>query len=54
MQYDPRIAITFLLAGIGLGALVTLMVAPRRPKLPLSVDRRKHERRQEPSFSRAV
>lgn len=49
MQYDPRTAMTFLLAGIGLGALVTLIVAPGRPKFPVSFDRRTHKRRQEPA-----
>ena len=32
--YDARTAITFLLAGLGLGALTTLLMAPRaRPEI---------------------
>ena len=33
-KYDARTAITFLLAGLGLGALTTLLMAPRpRPEV---------------------
>jgi hypothetical protein len=42
-EYDPPTAITFLLAGLGLGALLALMLAPRdnyRPEfVPAGPDR---------------
>ena len=57
--YDPRTAITFLLAGVGVGAMLALIFAPRHPNIPLplhrrSADRRSGDRPAEPSLSRAV
>jgi hypothetical protein len=54
MRYEPRTAITFLLAGLGFGALVVLILAPRPQIFPAISDRRTHERRQGPHLSRAV
>jgi len=33
-RYDPPTAFTFLLAGVGVGALLTLMFAPRAHQRP--------------------
>ena len=53
-QYDPRTAVTFLLTGVGLGALLALILAPRGPDVMVAGERRLHERRQEPRLQRAV
>ncbi|HST09244.1 MAG TPA: hypothetical protein VLL05_02615 [Terriglobales bacterium] len=43
-RYDPRTAVTFLLAGVGLGALFALIFAPRDPNVPLPTGRRAGDR----------
>jgi hypothetical protein len=53
-QYDPRTAVTFLLAGVGVGAMLALIFAPRHHSAPLSVNRRANNRLNDPSLSRAV
>jgi hypothetical protein len=53
-RYDPRTAMTFLLAGVGVGAILALIVAPRHPNIPLLRDRRAGEPLTGPSLSRAV
>ena len=58
-RYDPRTAITFLMAGIGLGAMVALIFSPRRQHYPMPGNRRAadvriDERLTEPSMPRAV
>ncbi len=53
-QYDPRTAVTFLLTGVGLGALLALILAPRGPDVVVAGERRLHERRREPLLHRAV
>jgi hypothetical protein len=52
--YDPRTAITFLLAGLGVGAMLALIFAPRQPNIPLPMNRRAGDRAAEPALSRAV
>ena len=58
-RYDPRTAVTFLMAGLGLGAIVALIFSPRRHPFPMTVSRRPaelriDERLTEPSTRRAV
>ncbi len=53
-RYDPRTAVTFLLAGVGVGAMLALIFAPRHPNIPLPQNRRADDRLTEPSLSRAV
>lgn len=63
-RYEPRTAVTFLLAGVGLGALFALIFAPRDPNLPLTTNRRAANRQVDdrsrdvrttgPSLTRAV
>ena len=58
-RYDPRTAVTFLMAGIGLGAMLALILSPRRHHYPIPVNRRAadvriDERLTEPSMPRAV
>jgi hypothetical protein len=58
-RYDPRTAVTFLMAGVGLGAIVALILSPRRHPFPMPVSRRPaelriDERLTEPSVPRAV
>ena len=58
-RYDSRTAITFLMAGIGVGAMLALIFSPRRRHYPASVSRRAadvriDERLTEPSAWRAV
>jgi hypothetical protein len=53
-QYDPRTAVTFLLTGVGLGALMALILAPRGPEVVVAEERRLQERRREPRAFRAV
>jgi hypothetical protein len=58
-RYDPSTAVTFLMAGIGLGAMLALILSPRRNPLPMPVNRRPaelriDERLTEPSTRRAV
>jgi hypothetical protein len=53
-RYDPQTAVTFLLAGVGLGAMLALIFAPRQRKVPLPMNRRAGDRPAEPSLSRAV
>lgn len=58
-RYDPRTAVTFLMAGIGVGAMLALIFSPRRPHYPTSVsgraaDVRIDERLTEPTARRAV
>lgn len=59
MRYDPRTAVTFLMAGVGLGAIVALILSPRRHPFAVPVSRRPAELRiddrlTEPSVPRAV
>jgi hypothetical protein len=58
-RYDPRTAVTFLLAGVGVGAMLALIFAPRHPSIPLPTNRHAGDRMRgirpaEPSLSRAV
>lgn len=58
-RYDPRTAITFLMAGVGLGAMLALIFSPHRHSVPPPVNRRSadvriDERLTEPSGRRAV
>ena len=54
-EYDPRTAVTFLLAGVGLGALLALLLSPRHPMIAMSNARREPERpRPESRLSPAV
>ena len=58
-RYDPRTAVTFLMAGVGLGAIVALILSPRRYPFPMPVSRRPaelriDERLTEPAVPRAV
>ena len=53
-RYDPRTAMTFLLAGVGVGAILALIFAPRNPNIPLPRNRRAGEPLTEASLSRAV
>ena len=58
-RYDSRTAVTFLMAGVGLGAIVALILSPRRHPFPMPVSRRPaelhiDERLTEPSIPRAV
>jgi hypothetical protein len=45
---------TFLLAGVGLGAMLALILAPRQHNIPFPINRRAGDRPAEPSLSRAV
>lgn len=54
VRYDPRTAVAFLLAGVGVGAMLTLIFAPRHPSIPLPMSRRAGERPTKPSLTRAV
>jgi hypothetical protein len=53
-RYDLRTAMTFLLAGVGVGAMLALIFAPRQPNIPLPQNRRAGDRLTEPSLPRAV
>lgn len=53
-RYDPRTAVTFLLAGVGLGAIVAMMFAPRERYISLAAERSNANARRGPSLSRAV
>jgi len=58
-QYEPRTAVTFLMAGVGLGAILALIFSPRSHSFPMPVSRRRAELRiddrlTEPSVPRAV
>jgi hypothetical protein len=53
-RYDPRTAMTFLLAGVGVGAILALIFAPRHPNIPLPRTRRTGGPLTEPALSRAV
>jgi hypothetical protein len=53
-RYDPRTAVTFLLAGVGVGAVLALIFAPRDHNFPVPVNRRAGDRLKVPSLSRAV
>jgi hypothetical protein len=53
-RYDMPTAITFLLAGLGLGTLIALLVAPREKNDPAFSDARRAERRRELRPVRAV
>jgi len=58
-RYDPRTAVTFLMAGIGLGAMLALIFSPRREQYPIPLSRRAadvriDERLTDPSVPRAV
>jgi len=53
-RYDARTAMTFLLAGVGAGAILALIFAPRHPHIPLPPNRRAGDRFHEPSLSRTV
>jgi hypothetical protein len=53
-EYDPRTAITFLLAGVGVGAMLALILAPRHHNAPLPMNRRAGDRINGPSLARAV
>ncbi len=58
-RYDPRTAVTFMMAGVGLGAMLALIFSPRRHSFPMPVSRRPaelriDERLTEPSVPRAV
>ena len=53
-RYAPRTAMTFLLAGVGVGAMLALIFAPRQPNIPLPMSRRAGDRPAKPSLSRAV
>jgi hypothetical protein len=57
-RYDPRTAVTFLMAGVGLGAVLALIFSPRRHSFPMPVSRaadiRIDERLTEPTVPRAV
>jgi hypothetical protein len=58
-RYDPRTAVTFLMAGVGLGAMLALIFSPHRHAFPTPVSRRAaelriDERLTEPSTRRAV
>jgi hypothetical protein len=54
-RYDPRTAVTFLLAGVGVGAVLALILAPRHHDVPLPMNRRRAgDRLNGPSLSRAV
>jgi hypothetical protein len=39
-RYDPRTAITFLMSGVGLGAMLSLIFSPHRQRYPMPVSRR--------------
>jgi hypothetical protein len=59
MRYDPPTAVTFLMAGVGLGVIVALILSPRRRPFAVPVSRRPaelriDERLTEPSVPRAV
>jgi hypothetical protein len=43
-QYDPSTALTFLLAGIGLGSLLAIIFAPRDKSRPVSLGARNEGR----------
>jgi hypothetical protein len=54
-RYDPRTAVTFLLAGLGLGALIALLIAPRPEYGPVRPqERRGRERDREARSPTAV
>ena len=53
-RYDAPTAITFLLAGVGVDAMLALIFAPRHPHIPLPQNRRAGDRLPDPSLSRAV
>jgi len=58
-RYDPRTAVTFLMAGVGLGAVLALIFSPRLHPFPMPASRRSaelriDERLTEPSTRRAV
>ncbi len=53
-RYDPQTAVTFLLTGVGLGAMLALILAPRPRNLPLLMNRRAGDRPAEPTLPRAV
>lgn len=52
-QYDPPTALTFLLAGIGVGALITLVFAPRA-KAPVKVATLRNEERRRVPYNREI
>jgi len=54
-RYDPSTAVTFLLAGIGLGAVLALVLAPRAQYGPVSASElRRREREHEARSAGAV
>jgi hypothetical protein len=54
-RYDPSTAVTFLLAGIGLGAVLALVLAPRAQYGPVSASElRRREREREARSAGAV
>jgi hypothetical protein len=54
-RYDPSTAVTFLLAGIGLGTVLALVLAPRAQYSPVSASElRRREREREARSAGAV
>lgn len=53
-RYDTPTAVTFLLAGLGLGTLIALLLAPREKSEPAFSDARRYDWRRELRPVRAV
>jgi len=53
-RYDPRTAITFLLAGLGVGAMLAMILAPRHAEMSIPLDRPINLTARDSHWSRAV